>query len=160
MSLYKSNLGTNWEYIYFPCLWKSMSNSFIYLNSPISINLDSWWRLVFPTTLWQICNARNKNVFKDQGFETMIIFHRIRTLSTDSLLLTPWVILWWPANSHMKHHINFSFFLQCHLLQALYKINKWSSYKFYYMNFYFYFYFLRENYMNIWIALHINFEFN
>ena len=27
--------------------------------------------------------------FKDQGFETMIIFHRIRTLSTDSLLLTP-----------------------------------------------------------------------
>ena len=149
MSLYKSNLGTNREYIYFLCLWKNMSNSFIYFNSPISINLDSWQRLVFPTTLWQICNARNKNVFMDQAFETMIIFHRIRTLSTDSLLLTLWVISWWPANSHMKHRVIFFFFLQ---------INKWSYYKFYYMNFFFFF--LRENYMNIWIALHINFEFN
>ena len=61
---------------------------YILFNSPISINLDSLWRLVFPTSLWQICNAQNKNAFKDQAFETMIIFHRIRTLSTDSLLLT------------------------------------------------------------------------
>ena len=95
--------------IYFLCLWKNMSNSFIYFNSPISINLDYWWRLVFPTTLWQICNARNKNVFKDQAFETMISFHRIRTLSTDSLLLTLWVISWWPANSHMKHRVKIFF---------------------------------------------------
>ena len=93
--------------------------------------------LFSPTTFWQICNARNKNVFKDQAFETMIIFHRIRTLSTDSLLLTLWVILWWLANSHMKHRVNF-FFFGCHLLQALYKINKWSYYKFYCMNFFFF----------------------
>ena len=61
-------------------------------------------------TLWQICNAQNKNVFENQAFGTMIIFNSIRTLSTNSLLLALCVILWWLANRHMKHCVNFFFF--------------------------------------------------